>query len=93
MNKSKSKGLLSQFTCGMGIGNGLIDQDEATIQSNLRSIHHLDRPSNVFKGPRISMPTDLIWYAAYDEDMKKKNFVDRMKLILPEFKVTRMMAV
>jgi len=39
------------------------------------------------------LPTDLIWYAAYDADMKKSIFEKRMQKIIPNYIPTKIMAV
>ena len=39
------------------------------------------------------MQQNYVWYAAYDQDLKRQTFEDRMKKIYPDFEVPRAMAV
>jgi hypothetical protein len=75
----------------MGTSNK-IDQNETTIESNLRSIGILNR-ANIAAAPQAPLPTDLVWYAAYDQDMKKSGFEARMKEWAPEYQLDKMLAV
>lgn len=66
-----------------------MDQNEATILTQgLKPISLQQRYMDT-----IEEGLDLVWYAAYDWDLKKAHFEEKMKEWVPEFQISEIIAV